>query len=191
MTRTHRTAEEPTVTATARRTVARAALMALLAPLVATAALALGATPALASGGWQWHYDHQLRCWNAATYDGNRNGRFEVLWLDVNRDCRLDTVVFDTNGRDDLAEQMWVDADGDGRWDAVFVDTDQRVGFEYYFVDADNDGWWERQGWIAHLRQPTTADIYVGPTSIGAPTDPSGFCSLMVTMSSLTGRAVG
>lgn len=180
MTSTHRTVR-----------FARTALLTLLAALALVVGLATTATPAQAAGGWQWSYDHQRRCWNGATYDGNQNGRAEVIWIDVNGDCRLDSVAFDTNGRDDLLEQLWSDVDGDGYWDVVFVDTDQRVGFEYFFVDANNDGYWEQQGWLAQLRTPTTADIYVGPTSIGAPTNPSGFYSLMVTMSRLTGRAVG
>ena len=145
---------------------------------------------AQAAASWQWQYDHTLRCWNAATYDGNANGNTEIIWIDANRDCRLDTVAFDTNGSDWLLEQMWSDVNGDGRWDVVFMDTNQAVGFEYYFVDRDGNGTWETHGWLANLQvQTSTGYVSGGSMVIGPPTNPSGFYNLMITMAAITGRA--
>lgn len=162
-------------------------LLAVLAALVGTVGLGLAAEPASASGGWRWTYDHSLGCYRAATYDGNGNGNAEVAWWDNDGDCRLDSVVYDTNGNDNLLEMLWSDVNGDGRWDMVLMDTDQRVGFDYYWVDSTGDGRWDKSGWLHAIQAPAPTNS--GSMIIGSPTNPSGFYNLMVTMARITGRA--
>jgi hypothetical protein len=154
------------------------------------AGLAALVTPGAAqAAGWQyWQLDGD-RCWDASSLDANGNGYAEVVWYDMDNDCRWDTKMWNTVGGDAFAEAMTYDAHEDGRWDVWLVDTDQRVGHEVAYFDDNGDGYYDRWAYVPRSAPDLSLRTHlaqVGSTVGGRATYNTGF-GLVNFMAGFTG----
>jgi hypothetical protein len=99
-----------------------------------------GGTGAGAADGWRYGQADEDSCFDAATRDDDRNGLLELVWLDIDNDCRWDTRLSNTAYGDDLLEKITYDMDENGVFEIVAEDINQRVGFEWIGFDLDQDG---------------------------------------------------
>ena len=99
-----------------------------------------GGTGTGAADGWRYGQADEDSCFDAATRDDNRNGFWELVWLDIDNDCRWDTRLSNTVLQDDLLERIAYDMDENGFFEIVAEDVNQRVGFERVGFDLDQDG---------------------------------------------------
>ncbi len=99
-----------------------------------------GGAGAGAADGWRYGQADEDSCFDVATRDDDRNGLLELVWLDIDNDCRWDTRLSNTAYEDDLLEKITYDMDENGVFEIVAEDVNQRVGFEWIGFDLDQDG---------------------------------------------------
>ena len=153
----------------------------------------LTAVGAATAGGWKaWQLD-QDRCWDAASRDTNDNGWWDVIWFDINNDCRWETAVFNRVGHDSFLEALTFDTDRDGRWNVWLADTNQQVGYELIFWDDNGDGGWDRWNYVIRVVPRTMRDAVADVTadlgrSVG-PSSDDGLTRLLNTIARINGTA--
>jgi hypothetical protein len=115
--------------------------------------------------------------WGDGSYDivandMNENGIIEGFMVDLNNNAWLELTAanYNENGIIDLV--AW-DTDEEGTWDTYFTDTNQNGIGDHL----------ETQG------VPPGANIAGSAAIVSAPTNPSAFYNLMLTMAGMTGQA--
>ena len=111
-------------------------------------AVVLATAGSASAAGWRTYQVDNDRCWDATSLDQNGNGYWEIMWFDLDNDCRWDTKIWNSVGGDTFAESLTYDMNEDGRWEAWLVDTDQREGFEVVYFDDSGDGYYDRWAYV-------------------------------------------
>ena len=166
-----------------RRTASLAAGLVIAGSLVATG-------PAEAAESWQRHQLDGDACYDAATMDSNRNGYAEVIWFDLDNDCKFDTRMWNSVGSEDFMESMTFDMDEDGHWETWIADNDQRVGFDVAYFDDGQDGRYDRWMRIPAASTPVGTGSGTSTVSLGPVTNPDPVYSLVLRLAEETGTAV-
>ena len=110
-----------------------------------------------------------------AVLDGNYNGCYEHVWMDLTNNGRVESHLYNWYGSDCFLEILTIDANENGRPEYWAVDETQRDGFERLYVDTNGDGYWD-------YSEALDSYTIVG----GAPTH-DGLGGLLLTMARFSG----
>jgi hypothetical protein len=161
--------------------------------LAQPAASGVASAAGTAHASWKyWQLDGD-RCRDAATMDANHNGYAEDIRFDIDNDCRWDTRVWNSRGRDSFRESLIFDMNEDGRWDLWLVDNNNREGFDVVYFDDNRDGYYDRWAHMAKAAPKTMREAIEDSTQaagvVGGTPESDGISAVLQHLVRYTGRA--